>query len=74
MARHFTPEERHALERLLAQGQGECPRCGGKIDRQSVPRRADVAYVRDRITVTCSRCGARTVLDRRRIERPPETP
>ncbi len=74
MSLHFSTDERRALEHGLAAGRNDCPRCGGNIDRQTVPQRSDVAYVRDRITVTCIGCGATTVLDRRRIERAPEGP
>ena len=70
----FSPDERHTLEQRLTLGQNECPRCGGRIDRKAVPQRPDVPYVRDRILVTCSACGATTVLDRRRVERGPQAP
>lgn len=67
MDRSYTAEERHALERALAEGRLACPRCSGSVEMNPVPVRPDVAYVRDRLSVTCPRCRATTVLDRRRI-------
>src|SRR6185503_16234099 len=58
MSLHFTADERRELEHRLARCQDECPRCGGHVDRHTVPQRSDVAYVRDRVTVTCAGCGA----------------
>ena len=72
----FTPAERHALEREVAQGRLECPRCGARLETRDVPPRAEVSYVRDRVWLLCGACGGSAVLDRRRIGRahPTRTP
>jgi hypothetical protein len=69
MALPYTPQERHVLERALARGERACPRCAGALELRDVPPRAEVAYVRDRVWLTCGACGASTVIDRRRIDR-----
>jgi len=69
MVQHFSVEERHALERRLASGREDCPRCGATLERLAVPPRADLYFVRDRIWLLCAGCGASAVLDRARIER-----
>jgi ribosomal protein S27AE len=69
MALPYTPAERHALERGVALGNLGCPRCGSPLEMRDVPPRSEVAYVRDRVWLTCGPCGASAVLDRRRIDR-----
>jgi ribosomal protein S27AE len=69
MALPYTPDERHALERSVAGGRMDCPRCGGTLDVRDVPPRSEVSYVRDRVWLVCARCGGSAVLDRRRIGR-----
>jgi ribosomal protein S27AE len=44
-----------------------CPRCGGLLDRTDIPVRDDVSYVRDRIWLICTPCGAGVVMDRPRM-------
>jgi ribosomal protein S27AE len=44
-----------------------CPRCGGLLDRTDVPVRDDVSYVRHRIWLICTPCGAGVVMDRPRM-------
>ena len=69
MPDHFSVTERKALERALAAGRSDCPRCGDTLEQRPVPPRADVSYVRDRIWLLCGRCGATAVLDRDHIDR-----
>jgi hypothetical protein len=69
MALPYTPAERHALERTVAHGGRECPRCGGALETRDVPPRSEVSYVRDRVWLLCGACGGSAVLDRRRIDR-----
>ena len=69
MPAHYSANERHVLERRLAAGRSDCPRCGALFEQRTVPPRPDVYYVRDRVWLLCGSCGATAVLDRERIER-----
>ena len=69
MPAHYSTDERHALERRLAAGRSDCPRCGAPLEQRAVPPRPDVYYVRDRVWLLCGGCGATAVLERGRIER-----
>lgn len=63
----FTREESRRLreeERTVPVGPPECPRCGSTIAPHPVEPRGDVAYVRRRVILVCSRCGRRAVVDR----------
>lgn len=65
---NYTPDEEVRLKDLLSRERElACPRCGGGMDRQSVPPRPEVAYVRDRILVICRGCQRSAVFDRRRL-------
>lgn len=73
MSRGYSSDEKEDLARdLVRKGEAECPRCGVAVERRSVPPRSEVAYVRDRIWVVCSECGASAVFDRREVERKAE--
>ena len=73
MALPYTADERHALERSVAGGRLDCPRCGAGLEMRDVPHRSEVSYVRDRGWLLCAACGASAVLDRRRIGRADRT-
>ena len=55
----YTPDERRTLLDAVADGATNppCPRCGGACAVILARPREDVAYVRDRVVVRCSRCG-----------------
>lgn len=68
---HFTAaEETEIMEALRRKGKPPpCPRCRVRMDRQAVPPRTEVAYVRERIWLVCGGCRRSVVLDRRKVER-----
>lgn len=45
-----------------------CPRCGEPMTLRRVPPRDEVAYVRDRLWLSCPSCGRNAVVDRRALE------
>lgn len=55
----YTPSECQALVDRIAAGAANprCPRCGGACAVIQARPRDDVAYVRNRVVVRCSRCG-----------------
>jgi hypothetical protein len=66
MADSFSAEQRRLVAQALREGSRlECPICREALDRSPVPPRGDVAYVRDRILLTCPSCRRSLVLDRR---------
>ena len=66
MPHAFTHPEIQSLIRAFAGGGAmSCPRCQGPLDRREVAPRPDVSYVRHRVWISCPRCGAAKVLDRR---------
>ena len=66
----YEPFEAKETERIRAALSGgsqvACPRCGGRLDRTDLPARNDVSYVRDRVWLICTPCGAGLVMDRPR--------
>lgn len=46
-----------------------CPRCEATMTLREVPPREEVAYVRDRLWLSCSSCGRNAVVDRRSLDR-----
>ncbi len=54
----YTTSERRALLDLVSGGAIDppCPRCGSACTVIRTRPRADVAYVRDRVVVRCTRC------------------
>ena len=57
------------MARLLSEGgEPRCPGCDGVMGVQDVEEPEGVAYVRDRLWLTCEHCKKSVVLDRRRIE------
>ncbi|MBI4521921.1 MAG: hypothetical protein HY701_13875 [Gemmatimonadetes bacterium] len=68
MAQGFTAEERRALIRdLRERSHADCPACGGPLSQAPVPPQPDLAYVRERIWITCAACGRSAVVDRGEI-------
>ena len=78
MALNYDATEKRALvaelRRMRSEGRleggaaPECPRCGESMTLRTVPPREEVAYVRDRIWVTCPACRRNAVVDRRDLE------
>ena len=67
----FTAAERRTLARALAAGEDlVCPACGGQVNRQSVPRPEEVAYVRRRVWLLCTACKRSGAVDKP-TEEPP---
>jgi hypothetical protein len=65
MAEQFEPHEVERIRAAVIAGTDlSCPRCGGSFDRTNVPPRSDVPYVRDRLWLLCTGCGAGLVIDR----------
>ena len=64
MAHVNRQEEESLLKQLRERRLPKCPRCGESLGVTSVPPRADVAYVRDRLLLTCHPCGLKVALDR----------
>lgn len=63
--RRYDRDEERALRERLARGEpARCPRCETALERQPVPPREGVAYVRRRDWYVCGRCGATLVVDR----------
>lgn len=46
-----------------------CPRCGAAMTLREVPPREEVAYVRDRLWLSCPSCGRNAVVDRGALDR-----
>ena len=67
----YSRNELITLERLVGSGEIACPVCGAELAKRSVPPRADVSYVRDRVWLTCSECDRHGVVDRPKSLRPP---
>jgi hypothetical protein len=62
----YSYEDRRKLRRAFVSGGPLiCPACGVDLDRRPVRPRTDVSYVRERLWVSCPRCHASAVLDRR---------
>ena len=61
-----TPEEEAVLRSKIAGGGLlTCPRCHAPLTTIPVPPRSDVAYVRNRVVLSCESCGFRVALDRK---------
>lgn len=57
-------------EVVVEGGRGPaCPRCDASMSLRRVPPREEVAYVRDRLWLSCPACGRNAVVDRRALER-----
>ena len=66
MAISYTLKEERALRKALSAGSPlHCPRCGEPVTETPVLPSPQVAYVRDRVLLQCSSCGARAAVDRR---------
>ena len=64
-ADRFTGDQSRALADDVRRGaEATCPVCHVPMDRQAVPPRSDLAYVRDRILLVCPECHRNHVLDR----------
>ena len=60
----FTADERHSLARALAEDRPlVCPACGGDVNRRTVPRPAEVSYVRHRVWLLCTSCKRSGAID-----------
>lgn len=60
----FTADERRTLARAVTDGgELECPGCGGEVNRQAVPRPAEVSYVRRRVWLLCTACKRSGAVD-----------
>ncbi len=60
----FTADELERLRGLVGGSEPfACPRCGRTLDTRRVAPRTDVAYVRDRLWMTCGSCEATGVID-----------
>ena len=69
--KQYTREEEDRLvSSLSAGGEPLCPRCGLGLGVQEVADPEGVAYVRNRVWLTCEHCRRSIVLDRRRIGDP----
>jgi hypothetical protein len=67
--KQYTRDEEARLAREMTGGrEPRCPRCGAAMSAQDVAEPEGVAYVRDRVWLTCEGCGRSVVLDRRRID------
>ena len=64
MARNLNPTEEQALREQVREGAANCPHCGSVLTITPIPPRSDVAYVRNRVLLTCSDCGIKVALDR----------
>ena len=61
----YTQADEYEIENAFRTGDLlTCPRCRTSLDVRSVPPRADVSYVRDRLLVVCSSCHSTHVLDK----------
>jgi hypothetical protein len=65
MSKNLKPAEEQALRDQVSQGAAQCPRCDSVLTMKPIPPRTDVAYVRDRVLLTCSECEIRVVVDRK---------
>ncbi len=66
LPRPFNAEQTAGLARTFWAGKPpHCPECGTRLDERSVPPRADVSYVRNRVWLVCPACHRTAVIDRR---------
>ena len=65
MSKNLKPAEEQALREQMNQGAAKCPLCDSALTVTPISPRSDVAYVRDRVLLTCSDCGIRAVIDRK---------
>lgn len=66
MSEPASDREEKALRDDLKKGRAlSCPRCQAPLRTTSVPPRADVSYVRNRVLLECELCDFLVALDRR---------
>jgi len=64
----YTREEEALVTMALASGEvPECPRCEVRMERRAVTPQEGVAYVRERVWLSCGACGRSVLVDRRRL-------
>ncbi|MGD2121657.1 MAG: hypothetical protein PVJ76_07925 [Gemmatimonadota bacterium] len=65
MTEHLSPSEEMSLRDGVEEGAATCPRCGSTLIVTAVPHRSDVAYVRNRVFLSCADCPFKAVVDRK---------